>query len=193
MNDKDILAAGTGYAAWGYFFLYFDINLGPVSVLPDFVGMYLFLKAIRMLKGLRRELVLLEPLAVMLMLWHLAKWLLSWAGVSLDNVFLPVGLIITVANLYFHFQLLTDFAALARQYLPGTTLCETLLKWRSVQTVIITVVYLVGYTSGLEEGWMQAVAIGMILVQLIAMLLLMSAMFRLRREFRDMEIEAEPH
>ena len=191
MNDKDILVTGTGYAAWGYFFLYFDFNLGPISILPDFVGMLLFFNAIKTLKGLRRELSLLEPLAIMLLVWHLAKWLLAWVGVSLDGLWQPLELIITVSNLYFHFQLLTDFAALARQYLPGTDLSDKLLKWRSIQTVILTGVYLMGYTSGIREGWMEIAAFVVIAVQLFAMLLLMMALFDLRKQFRNMEFETE--
>lgn len=191
MNDKDILVTGTGYAAWGYFFLYFDFKLGPISILPDFVGMLLFLNAIKTLKGLRRELSLLEPLAIMLLVWHLAKWLLAWVGLSLDGLWQPLGLIITVTNLYFHFQLLTDFAALARQYLPGTDLSDKMLKWRSIQTVILTGVYLMGYTNGVQEGWMEIAAFILIAVQLFAMLLLMMALFDLRKQFRNMEFETQ--
>jgi len=191
MRDKDILAAGAGYAAWGYLFLYFNINFGSVSILPSFVGFILFYNAIKMLEGLRRELSLLKPLAILLLLWHLAQWLLSWAGIDLGNVWDPLGHIITVTNLYFHFQLLTDFAALARQYLPETPLSNKMLKWRSAQTVILTAVYLMGYSSGFKSGWLQGAALALTCIYLFAAFLLMMELFNLRRQFRNLEYEAE--
>ena len=191
MKDKQLLIAGTGDAAWGYFFLYFDFNLGSISILPSFVGFVLFYKAIKGLKELRRELALLEPLAVLLLAWHLTKWLLSWVGMSLDGLWQPFGLIITLASIYFHFQFLTDFAALARQYLPETFLSERILRWRTVQTVIITGVYLMAYVSGFESGWLQYVAVGMIVAQLFAMVMLMAALFAMRKEFRNLEYQTE--
>ena len=189
MKTKELLAAGAGHAAWGYFFLYFDFNLGNISVLPSFVGFILFYKAIRGLKPLRRELSLLEPLAILLLAWHLTKWLLSWIGLSLDGLWQPFGLIITLASLYFHFQILTDFAALAGQYLPETDLKDRILKWRTVQTVVITGVYLMSYAKGFESGWLQYVALGMIVAQLFAMVMLMAALFAMRKEFQNMEYE----
>ena len=50
MTTYNRLYDGISNVAWGYFFLYFDINLGTVSVLPNFVGFLLFLKAIDLLK-----------------------------------------------------------------------------------------------------------------------------------------------
>ena len=50
MMDKNNLYQGISKCAWAYFFLYFDINLGSVSILPDFVAFLLFLSAIGLLK-----------------------------------------------------------------------------------------------------------------------------------------------
>ena len=46
MTDRKTLYDGISHAAWGYLFLYLDINLGTVSVLPRFVGWLMFLSAI---------------------------------------------------------------------------------------------------------------------------------------------------
>lgn len=45
------LYQGVSHAAWGYFFLYFDVNLGPLNVLPDWAAYLLFLSAIGKLRG----------------------------------------------------------------------------------------------------------------------------------------------
>ena len=46
------------HAAWGYFFLYFDVNLGPLNVLPDWAAYLLFLSAIGKLRGEQRDFLL---------------------------------------------------------------------------------------------------------------------------------------
>ena len=71
---------GVTRLAWGYFFLYFDFNLGPVSILPDFVGYLLFLSGIGLLQEERRDLALLRPLAILLAIWHTALWGGDWLG-----------------------------------------------------------------------------------------------------------------
>ena len=35
MTDRETLYRGASHAAWGYFFLYLDINLGALNILPD--------------------------------------------------------------------------------------------------------------------------------------------------------------
>ena len=35
--DHERLYRGVSHAAWAYFFLYFDVNLGSLNILPDFV------------------------------------------------------------------------------------------------------------------------------------------------------------
>ena len=68
MTDYHKLYTGIGRAAWGYFFIYFDINLNTVSILPSFIGYLLFLSAINYLCDEQRELNLLRTLGVILAL-----------------------------------------------------------------------------------------------------------------------------
>ncbi len=184
MTDRELLAAGTGHAAWGYFFLYFDFNLGIVNVLPDFVGMLLFLNAIGTLEGLRREMGLLRPLGRLMCAWQLGVWLGKFVGFDLEGKIPVLGLIVTLASLYFHFQLMTDFAALARQYLPESESDRALLRWRTVQTVLLTVSHLMMLAGGLRFEWMELLVAGMAVICLISGFLLMTTLFSLRGQFR---------
>ena len=59
---------------------------------------------------------LLRPLGILLLIWHGADWVFSWFGGTLDGHFDIISLIISLAGLYFHFQLFTDFAALAAKF-----------------------------------------------------------------------------
>lgn len=184
MTDRKVLYAGASCAAWGYFFLYFDLNLGTVSVLPSFVGCLLFLSAIKHLSAERRDLALLRPLGILLALWHGADWLFSCLGTSLDGRFLPLDLVIAAASLYFHFQLFTDLSAIAAAYQqPGSTLDRRFLCWRTVQALLTTARALV---LSLPEGdVLNWTALAIMLIGCIVALCLMIEVFALRRLFRE--------
>lgn len=79
-SHPEALYRGVSHAAWGYLFLYLDVNLGTVSILPAFVGYLLFWSAISALEGEVRDLSLLRPLCALLGAWAGAGWLYSWTG-----------------------------------------------------------------------------------------------------------------
>ena len=54
-SHPEALYRGVSHAAWGYLFLYLDVNLGTVSILPAFVGYLLFWSAISALEGEVRD------------------------------------------------------------------------------------------------------------------------------------------
>ena len=185
--------SGLSHAAWGYFFLHFDFNLNNVSIFPRFVGWLLLLSACTKLAGVRRNLALLRPLAVLLAAWHALDWLLSWGGGSVNGHILFLDLLAAVAGLYFHFQFLTDMAALAEQYQPeGAGLDGKLRRRRTVYVVLITLFALLGdlgLLAELPEHLGEWIVIGMALTALIAAIMIMAALFRLRRFFREEETE----
>ena len=100
-SHPEALYRGVSHAAWGYLFLYLDVNLGTVSILPAFVGYLLFWSAISALEGEVRDLSLLRPLCALLGAWAGAGWLYSWTGGSLDGCFYPLDVILQAASLYF--------------------------------------------------------------------------------------------
>lgn len=182
MTDYQRLYNGVSKAAWGYFFLYFDFNINSVSLLPSFVGFLLFLSAIDHLKDEERDLALLRPLGILLALWHGAQWLASWVGVSLDGGSQFIDMIVCLANLYFHFQLLTNLASLAAKYQPSDVFLDAkLLRYRTLQTVMLTgMTVLTDLSSWFVDFW-AVISILMAVVYLIAGICLMKALFDLRR------------
>ena len=186
MTHRQTLYDAISKAAWGYFFLYFDLKLNSVSVLPSFVGFLLFLSAIKLMKEERRDLELLRPLGTLLAVWHGGNWLASWLGTSLDGLFPMVDLIISLAGVYFHFQMLTDFAALAARYQqPEQDLDRRLLKWRTRQTLLLTAISLCAYPLRfLTELW-EPTLIVLAIAGFITSLCIMFTLFDLRRIFRD--------
>ena len=182
MTDYRKLYDGISKAAWGYFFIYFNININTVSILPSFVGYLLFLSAINYLKDEERELGLLHTLGVILALWHGAEWVMSWLGVSLDGAWQFIYIIISLVNLYFHFQLLTNLASIATKYQPeGYEQDAKLLRYRTLQTVMLTAITIVTELHPwLSDAWIY-ISIVMLIVYLIAGICLMKALFDLRK------------
>ena len=185
-ENRDVYS-GLSNAAWGYFFLHFDFNLNNVSIFPRFVGWLLLLSACTKLAGVRRDLALLRPLSVLLAAWYALDWLLSWGGAGVNGHVLFLDLLTAVAGLYFHFQFLTDMAALAERYQPEDAgLDRRLRRCRTVFVVLTTLFSLLGDLSAVPtESWGEWAMIGMALAALIAAFLIMAALFRLRRCFRE--------
>ena len=92
MTQWQTLYTGVSRAAWGYFFLYFDIRLGQLNILPEFGAYLLFLSAIHFLEGQRRDLALLRPLGWLLAAWSGLGWAAEFFGATLD--FPVVGIVI---------------------------------------------------------------------------------------------------
>lgn len=182
MTNYQKLYDGISKAAWGYFFIYFNINVNSVSLIPSFVGYLLFLSAINYLQEEERELSLLHTLGVILVVWHSVAWIASWFSFNLDGAWQFIDIIISLANLYFHFQLLTNLASIATKYQPeGYELDAKLLRYRTLQTVMLTAVLIITHLHPwLSEVWTY-ISVVMLIVYLIAGICLMKALFDLRR------------
>ena len=182
MTNYQKLYDGISKAAWGYFFIYFNININTVSLIPWFVGYLLFLSAIEHLKDEERELSLLHTLGVILVGWHSVAWLVSWFSINLDGAWQFIDIIISLVNLYFHFQLLTNLASIATKYQPeGYEQDAKLLRYRTLQTVMLTAVLIITHLHPwLSEVWTY-ISVVMLIVYLIAGICLMKALFDLRR------------
>ena len=183
MTDYQKLYTGIGRAAWGYFFIYFDINLNTVSILPSFIGYLLFLSAINHLCDEERELNLLRTLGIILTVWHIASWFASFGAIKLDGMLPAVDIIIGVVNIYFHFQLLTNLASIAAKYQSEDHEFDAkLLRYRTMQTVMLTAVIILGYLAKWQTELVTVISVGMIIVYLIVAILLMKPLFDLRRD-----------
>ena len=187
--DREGLYRGLSNAAWGYLFLNFDLNLGTVSVTPRFVGWLLFVAAIRDLAQERRDLALLRPLGLLLAAWNGADWLLSWVHGSAGGHILFLDLLMAAAGVYFHFQFLTDMAALAARYQPeGGDLDRRLRRRRTVYVLLTTGVSVLLHLSGGRFAELHGyAALGLSVIALITALFIMVGTFELRGLFREEE------
>ena len=195
MSDYERLYTGLSHAAWGYFLLHFNFNLNfdsaSINILPSFAGALLLLSAVDKLSAERRDLKLLRPLCMILTAWHLADWVLALNGSSLSGKLLFLDLIFTVVLLYFHFQFLTDMAAIAEKYQPeGETLNRRIRGRRTALLVLTTIADVASSLVQLLEleqvFEMTAVVWGLLSAAvLIVIVMIMFSLFQLRRYVRD--------
>lgn len=186
MKEKQNLYQGVSCAAWGCVFLYFNINLGALNILPEFVGYLLFLASISLLKEEMRDMALLRPLTIVLAVWYGIQWGMKCLEIPMGQVFLILSLIAGVAELYFNFQFFTDFAAIAVKYQqPEDTLDKEFIKWRTVQTVLLTVITVMSFWCEIdEESWMLTVLSVLMILGLVAGICLMATLFSLRSRLK---------
>lgn len=134
--ERKKMAHAIGLIAWGYLFLYFNLNLGSLNLIPSWVGYLLMGKAIKELKEASPAMGLLGPLCILLAALELWFWTLTLIGINSQLL----SLLLAVAALYFHFQLLTNLVeALGR---AGETWRKELLNLRTVRTVLAAVMAL---------------------------------------------------
>ena len=135
------LAHAIGLVAWGYVFLYFNLTLGSLNIIPNWVCYLLIGKAIGQLKDASPAIALLSPLSILLAALELCFWVFALIGIDGQNYFLKLlGLLLAILSLYFHFQLLTDLVALLQR--AGISGTKKLLLLRTVRTVLAAVMAL---------------------------------------------------
>ena len=131
------LSEAVSCVAWGYVFLHLDFNLGGINVLPDWGCYALVLHALPGLAKAERSALLLRPLAVILLAVDALMWGLQIFGVAPDLYI--VSALCTVLELYFHFQLLTNVADIAR---IDPQRSRSVLRLRNFRTVFVTLLAL---------------------------------------------------
>ena len=109
--EQNVLYRGVSRIAWSYLFAFFNLNLGSLNILPDWMAFALIYGALDLLAEEERDLPLLKPFCILLGLWEGAGWLAQLFGLTLSLY--PLDLLFAALSLYFYFQLLTNLAYLA--------------------------------------------------------------------------------
>lgn len=189
MTDYGKIYDGISKAIWGYFFLYFDINLGTISILPSFVGYILFLKAIDLLEEEERELSLLKTLGLILVAWNVIEWLAKCVGYSFGNKWQFVTLIAGLLNMYFHFQFLTNIASIAIKHQEENCAYDkTLLSCRTIQTLMLTVFLVVTNLSFIPEDILIYPTFILAIIYIIVCIYIMATLNGLRKNLKTENI-----
>ncbi|MBQ4650073.1 MAG: hypothetical protein IJB73_05165 [Firmicutes bacterium] len=142
-NQLEYLAYKIGHIGWGYIFMYLDVNLGTIDILPSWAGYLFILSALPVLSEYEKSAALLRNLAILLTGWAVLEWVMTIFGItsaagSMGTLINIAATIIGVVSIYFHFQMLTNLAEIAGQ-LGLDERKERLLKLRTVNTILHTV------------------------------------------------------
>lgn len=186
MTDIQKLCKSIKYIALGYVLLYFDINLGKLSILPDWLGFLLILHTLPILAEHVPSAALLRRPAILLIAWYAVLWIAKPFNFPMESypLWQILYLIAEVVALYFHFQLLTDLATLSEEH--GCPQTASLRRLRTVNTLI-------GTAFSLPLPWEKSewLAIVTLIVYLIVWIWISIVLFGLKRNLALEEAIAE--
>lgn len=180
MKEKEELIAAVRRVAWGCVLLHLNFTLGTLNILPNWLGYALILSALPTLGQGEPSALLLRPLGQALAIWEGILWLTALFGLT-PNIPI-VTAIATVVVLYFHFQLLTNIAAIAQQWHCPQQ--GRILTLRTIRTLLITVL-------ALPIGWTQTEAMAIItaIAHIAVAILICSALFSFCDSLRDLQLD----
>lgn len=172
MKRCEEMAAAVKSVAWGYIFLHLNFNLGTLDLLPDWWGICLIVKALNTIAREEASAKLLRPLGILLGVWAGLQWIVKLLGGAWDWGIIDA--VVAVISLYFHFQLLTNLAAVSEKFWCPET--NRILTLRTVDTVMIT---LLALPLPWEEH--ELLVFGIILVEVAVAIWLCQVLFSLCR------------
>lgn len=97
---------------FGFIFIVFDIRIQTTHFLPDWIGYYLFYKAIDGIGEYEESAKLLRPLIIILGVYNGIIWILMIINVSIES-FDMLQLFMNIISIYIQFQLLTNISNIA--------------------------------------------------------------------------------
>lgn len=179
MEKKERLSKAIKKIGWGYVMLYFNINIGTIDILPSWWAYIMFFRE-GINDGVAEEeeaVHLLKPIGLVLGIYYLITWFLTMFGVPTD-LFL-VTEIVSVISLYYHFQLLTNLANIAKKY--GCEQEKSILTLRTVQTILLTIL---AFTVHFEEIYW--ISLGIAVAQIIIVIGICVVLRRFKHALDDL-------
>ena len=182
LKSADNLASAVGAVGRAYIFIYLNINLGTLDILPDWVGYLFVLSAIPTLSLWEESMGLLRSIGFLLAIYEGVEWIIQLFGGHAD---IPVvSLIAGIIGLYFHFQLLTNMASIASEYgLTGRS--ENILKLRTANTVLQTIAMLtMQFSARFQDAWPALV---MVVIIVILTIMITVSIYGLKKELLSVQ------
>ena len=179
MTDRERLGKAVGKIAWGYFFIYFNINLGTIDLLPTFVGYIFILNSIDTLAEEERSTALLKPLLYILIVWEILKWINGFVNFTPSGyIYTLINTIVIVISIYYNFQLFTNLASIAEKLFCKEK--DGLLVLRTVYTILLTVVSVLGIIK-INEDIMSIISFVLIAITLVIIIATSSVLFGFKK------------
>ena len=177
------LELAIGRIAWAYVFYYLDINLGSINVLPEWAAYALILSALPGLAAAERSAAMLRPLAWLLLTLDAAEWAAGIFGADpTGSVFYLVNTLARVISLYFHFQLLTNVAAIADGI--DSQRAAGIRRLRNVCVIFNTMLAIPWPAECLGNVLQGVIGFGFAVIACVIIIWSLSVLFGLRRALR---------
>ena len=175
--------------AWAYIFLYLNINLGTINLLPEWVGYIYILSAIPLIEEQEESAKYLRTPLLILAGWAGISWLAANFGFSPDWKIIyifPLAL-----RLYMHFQLLTNIADITA-YFGLNEAAAKIKKLRSLNVIFDTALQLMS-TLLLENTYiLLAVSLATLAVVVVIAFTLFSLVIQLKElDEKQLSVQGE--
>ncbi len=120
---------------WGYIFIYININIGVLDILPNWLGYVFIINALDVVYEAKHSVLSLKTHCVLLGIWNGTLWISSLIGISSSiNI---ISIIISIVELYFHFMLLTLIWKISKDH--GCCTNNRLKQLRNIWTILMTI------------------------------------------------------
>lgn len=189
MSKREEFAAAIKLAAWGYIFILFNINIGTLDLLPNWLG-YIFLlvsagKMANHIDGAKH----LRVLAMILTASSAVDFVEQLFSFSILSGFYVVSIIISVVGLYFHFEFLTYTADIAEKFAPEKK--KGIIISRNAYVILncVTTVWVL-FLGELVEEYVYSTFL-LIIAQFCVMIYICRSLFSLAKALRENAEENE--
>lgn len=108
--ETKTLSSAIKKIAISYILIYLHINISVIDILPDWLGYFLIVSVLPVLSQKEKSAQLLKPFGIALGVWNIFEWVLKIAGTELNLTI--INIVFSIITIYFHFQLITNIAAL---------------------------------------------------------------------------------
>lgn len=104
------LSSAVKRIAISYVFIYFNINISAVDILPDWLGYFMIVSVLPVLSEKEPSAGLLKPFGIAIGIWNIVSLALKITAVPWNLTL--ISLIFSIITIYFYFQLITNIASL---------------------------------------------------------------------------------
>ena len=126
-------------------FIVYNINIGTINILPNWIGFYLIYKAIQEIGKVERSALLMNKISIFLFVYYLIEWIFHIFMISLDIV--PFYLFISILTLYLFYHLFTSISLICES--KNSKYTRKIISLRNVLTITFTLSSLSTYFNAI--------------------------------------------
>lgn len=151
-------------------FIVYNINIGTINILPNWIGFYLIYKAIQEIGKVERSALLMNKISIFLFVYYLIEWIFHIFMISLDIV--PFYLFISILTLYLFYHLFTSISLICES--KNSKYTRKIISLRNVLTITFTLSSLSTYLFENEGNIIQLIVLIVYVISMIAMIICLS-------------------